>query len=368
MGPVRQATLILAGLSIRRAAGTLAGIALGLLALEAGLRPFETPAAEPPARIAADSFSLPPVSARQLEEGLGDAHYSPAGARLTGSATQANAPVVVILGDSYVAAREVRDEQTMGAHVESSLRSRGIPVNVRQYGTRGATPALYVAEAREVLQRWNPAAVVVVLSYDDIDHHPLMEGSPHIAIVNGRGVLVGSLPRTPAAPPSGVLAHSTLARLFVRRRLQLLARSPRFVREWWIRSGHPANPGDPVVTRTTSPTPGELEAVPRVVVQMLHEAFGQRLVIAWVTEVRVSGPPVSETYERSLFTACRAEQVTCLTARAEMLAGRDSGVILRGFPTSTLGEGHLNAEGHRVMGAIIAHELEPRLRAPEATH
>ncbi|MDB4906752.1 MAG: hypothetical protein JWO05_1536 [Gemmatimonadetes bacterium] len=338
-------------------------MAVGLLALEAGLRPFETPQSEPVPRIAADSFSLPVVSARQLEEGLGVANYSSAGARLTGHDVQRDAPVVVLLGDSYVAAREVRDDETMGARAEESLRAAGMAVNVRQYGTRGATPALYVANARDLLHRWEPAAVVVVLSYDDIDHHPLTEGTPRIAIDAGKGTLVGSIPPAPAVASSGLLAHSTLLRLFARRRLQLLARSPRFIRNWWIRSGHPANPGDPLVTRVTPATPAELEAIPRVVVQMLHAAYGERLVIAWVSEVRLSGPPVSESYERALFSACAAEGVTCLSARDEMLAARDSGIILRGFPTSTLGEGHLNAAGHRVMGALIAREIESRRRS-----
>ena len=49
-----------------------------------------------------------------------------------------------------------------------------------------------------------------------------------------------------------------------------------------------------------------------------------------------------------------------------MLAARDRGDIARGFATTTLGVGHLNATGHRLVAeaiaALVAADLRPAPR------
>src|SRR4051812_21260617 len=157
-----------------------------------------------------DSIGSPIVSLRQLDEGIAEASFSMGGARLTGNQELSNAPTVVLLGDSYVVAREVGDAQTTGAWIERLARSDGWKVNVRQYGWRGATPAQYIASAPDVIGRWRPEQVVVLLSIDDLDQHPLVEGNVRLRIGStGVARMVGQAIE-PAQPRSAGALRSSL--------------------------------------------------------------------------------------------------------------------------------------------------------------
>jgi hypothetical protein len=61
---------------------------------------------------------------------------------------------------------------------------------------------------------------------------------------------------------------------------------------------------------------------------------------------------VMSPIERRLLDACRSEGITCASTREDMLAARRGGRIARGFSTTTLGNGHLNAVGHRIVGDV----------------
>jgi len=45
--------------------------------------------------------------------------------------------------------------------------------------------------------------------------------------------------------------------------------------------------------------------------------------------------------------------VRCMSMRPLMLAARRNGLVVRGFPTTTLGVGHLNAMGHELVGRAV---------------
>ena len=70
----------------------------------------------------------------------------------------------MILGDSYVVAQAVADQETMGSRLERLARAEGDLINVRQYGWIGASPARYLTVARAVRERWAPRNVFIVLS------------------------------------------------------------------------------------------------------------------------------------------------------------------------------------------------------------
>src|SRR5438094_5187345 len=86
----------------RRGLRILAGVVAALVAMELALRPFSNVQPPPRPRIAVDSFGAAVVTARQIEEGIGVANYTVTGARLTGHEPIADAPLIVVLGDSYV--------------------------------------------------------------------------------------------------------------------------------------------------------------------------------------------------------------------------------------------------------------------------
>jgi hypothetical protein len=321
----------------------LAGIIVALVLLELGLRPIASADLPPFARPSADTLGSPVVTSRQLEEGIAESHFSSAGARLTGNSTVAGGPVIVILGDSHVMAREIGDGQTMGAWVERLARSSRYFVNVRQYGWRGASPPQYLLVARDVLDRWNPAEVVVVLDGDDLGPDPLNRRFPRMKIGRDDSVEIVRDPGdAPTAEP--VHHHFTLATLFRIRWRLVVERSPKSVR-YWLKA--------PLEPRGPAPDPQTINAVPRAEVKALAHAFGSRLLIVYTADVRATGGEKVDPGEERLLEACAAQRVRCMSMRSLMLAARRNGLVVRGFPTTTLGVGHLNAMGHELVGRAV---------------
>jgi hypothetical protein len=283
------------------------------------------------------------ITSRQLEEGIAEAHFSAAGARLTGNPTIAGGLIIVILGDSHVMAREIRDGQTMGAWVERLARNDRYPVNVRQYGWRGASPPQYLLVARDVLDRWNPVQVVVVLDGDDLGADPLNRHFPRMRIGRDDAVeIVRGAGDSPAAAPAHHLF--TLASLFRIRWQHVLERSPKRVR-YWLHA--------PAEQRGPNPDPQTIAAVPRAEVKALVRAFGSRLIVVYTADVRATGGEKVDPGEQRLLDACAEQRVRCVSMRSQMLAARHNGHVVRGFSTTTLGVGHLNGKGHELVGRAI---------------
>ncbi len=343
----------------RSFAGVVAGACVAALGFEALLRVFVTPIDSVLPAIADDSVAGPSVVVRQIEEGVATTHFSRAGARLTGNGWIEPARKVVIIGDSYVVAREVADGETMGAWLERIARRDSIPLDVRQYGWRGASPARYVVNAPAVLKRWNPDAVVVPLSSDDLDERAVSGTRPVLNVeADGRWRVICDPADTATTPDRSAAPRSVLALVVAHRWSQLWARAPRplhrLAASWNAQaSGAPA-------PATRAP----LGTIPAAVVQALEQAYGDRLVVAYVADVRVVGGEHADQAEDRLLEACRAQSVTCVSLRQDMLAARAAGVVVRGFPTTTLGVGHLNAAGHRLVATVLWPLVRARLASP----
>lgn len=329
--------------SLFRRATALCGVAAALTVLELGLRPLATPDLPPLARPGVDALDAPVITSRQLEEGIAEAHFSSAGARLTGNPTLSGAPLIVILGDSHVIAREISDGETMGAWVERLARRDDYHVNVRQYGWRGASPPQYLLVARDVIERWHPAQVIVVLDGDDLGADPLNRRFPRMRIGSDDSV---DIVHSPDSQPDTTIRrrYSTLATLARIRWQRVLERAPKNIRTF-VRA--------PVETRGPSPTSAMIAAVPRAEVKALAQAYGPGLLLVYTADVRVTGGERADTGEDRLLTACAQHHVRCVSMREAMLTARRTGKVLRGFPTTTLGVGHLNARGHELVGRAI---------------
>lgn len=326
-----------------RWATALGGVVAGLTLLELGLRPLATADLPPLARPAADALDAPVITSRQIEEGIGEAHFSSAGARLTGNRTLSGAPLIVILGDSHVMAREISDGETMGAWVERLARRDQYFVNVRQYGWRGASPPQYLVVARDVMDRWRPAQVVVILDGDDLGADPLNRRFPRMRIGSDDAVEIVHSPDTHADTAQS-RHRSTLVSLGRIRWQRILERAPKNVRVW-LRA--------PVEARGPLPTSSMIAAVPRAEIKALAQAYGPDLVVVYTADVRVTGGERADEGEERLLAACTQHHVQCVSMRQAMLAARRAGHVVRGFPTTTLGVGHLNARGHELVGRTI---------------
>jgi hypothetical protein len=334
-----------------RGAATLCGVVAGLTLFELGLRPLATPDLPPVARPAADDLDSPVITTRQLEEGIAESSFSSAGARLTGNPTMEGAPVVVVLGDSHVVAREINDRATMGAWVERLARRDNYFLNVRQYGWRGASPPQYLMVARDVLQRWSPVQIVVILDGDDLGADPLNRRFPRMRIGNDDAVEIVHGPDS-AADSTASRHRFTLATLSRIRWQRVIERAPKNLRPFV---------NAPVEARGPAPTPAMIEAVPRAAVKALAKAYGPGLLVVYTADVRVTGGERADEGEERLLAACLEQHIRCVSMRQTMLAARRKGHVVRGFPTTTLGVGHLNAKGHELVGRAIWKEIRGQL-------
>ena len=337
--------------SLRSAILTASGIVAALAVLEVALRPLATADLPPLARPASDSLGSPVVTSRQIEEGIAESHFSSAGARLTGNPTIAGGQLIVILGDSHVVAREVTDVETMGSWVERLARRDHYSVNVRQYGWRGASPPQYLMVARDVMSHWHPAQVVVVLDGDDLGPDPLNRTYPRMRIGRNDAVQLIRGPHEGYAPSAThhLFTLATLARI---RWQRVLERAPKSVRPWL------STPGE---SNGSTPAPALIAAVPRAEVKALSRAFGPNLLIVYTADVRATGGGKTDPGEERLLTACAQQGVRCVSMRSMMLAARRAGYVVRGFSTTTLGVGHMNAKGHELVGREIWQLLRPSI-------
>lgn len=347
-------------LRIGSAAG---GVVAALGLLEVVLRLVASPEQIPRPRILADSFDSPVVARRQLEEGVALAHFSAAGARMTGNPVAGQGVTVVILGDSYVMAREVADNETMGAQLERTARANSLPLDVRQYGWTGATPAQYLYVAHDVIDRWHPHRVIVVLSDNDLDNITLAGEWPRLRVdASGNARVVG--------PPIDTITPgpypSSLSMLTRHRSATLKRRAPSWTRFW---KGGQTVGSTPESVRDTAPPPdsSEFAALPGAVVRALAKSYGPSLTIIYMARVGVSGAVDPTPEENRLLDACRVTRVSCVSTREDMLQARRRGLIAHGGSTRAIGDGHLNPSGHGLVAAAMWKALLPDPRSADRT-
>jgi hypothetical protein len=325
----------------------VAGVAAAIAAVELGLRQFESPNGPPFARIAADSFELPTITYRQLEEGITVSHFSAAGARLTGNVPIRRAPMIALLGDSYVMAAGVTDAETMGSRLERLGRADGDSINVRQYGWLGASPSRYLLVPEVLEQRWHPRAIVIALSDNDLDDNALFGASPQLRVRHD--TTLEMVPPIDSNPSPGRPRVSSLGLLLE-------------VRTWrlhWFQFAKQAQAAEPVVAqagevrRDVLPTSDQLALLPAAVVRSLHAAYGERLSLVYLATVNLTGGDSTTRIERTMLAECAREHLRCASTRAGMLAERRNGHIAHGFSTTTPGNGHMNAVGHEIAAREI---------------
>jgi hypothetical protein len=330
---------------IRRWGSSAAGVLAALVLCELGLRQISE-VAPPYVPVALDTPRDPMHERRVYYEGIARSHFSPAHSRLTGGEWIEGAPVGVIVGDSHVEAAQVGDRATMGAVAERGLRTRGMPVNVRQYGRAGYSAPDMVLEAPEILRRWNPAWVVVVLADNDLDRNA-MTGSPRYEIRPDTSFTIRSNP--PGPPPTGV-------RALWRRTYTFMMRSTAFGYMTLVRARRmlagPRPPQEPL--RPGDPGYALRRLVPAVTVRSLRQVYGDRLHILYLPGVGVTPERDQRLFEAPFLDACRAEGVPCTSLYPAMVRARDrDGRLTRGFMNTAPAVAHLNVHGHRLAGEAI---------------
>jgi hypothetical protein len=214
--------------------------------------------------------------------------------------------------------------------------------------------------ADTVLRRWTPADVVIALSDNDMDANALNGAVPRLQVTraNTLEVLPATRPAPPGEPPSSVLVS-----MLEERTWEFRSRVSRGARLAVMAPAEAAPP--PLASADVLSDSEQLELLPGAVVRALAAAYGPRLALVYLAEVRLSGDTAITPIEERLLAACRAESVRCASTRDVMVAARSNGHIARGFTNTTPGNGHLNAFGHALAADVIWRLLRAPRRAPE---
>jgi hypothetical protein len=330
-----------------------AGVIGAVLVAELALRPLTTPLDNRWDPLLAQRPGGRVREVRRFTEGIAASHYSRSRERLTGHPFIATAPNGVILGDSYVEAVQVPDQETMGSVLERSLRAAGKPINVHQYGWSGADVPQYVLVASDVLRRWDPPWVIIVLTANDLgpdlfeDRVRLVErpGGGWDAVADSVRIGKSRLHRLAGA----VLSRSVLAYHLMKRAQE--AGLPLAGAGNGDGDGGPASiqqGGLPLAERA------------RVALSALRQSYGDRLRILFIADVGIDGRSAKSPAEEAVAATCQKLGIRWADTRARMTQDRlDSGRVSRGFINSIPGRGHINAIGHALAGQTMLDLVAP---------
>jgi hypothetical protein len=304
----------------------------------------------PPRPISQDGIANPFRLYRQFDEGISAASINDSGARFTTEFVP-GAPVIAVMGDSHVFARNVSDGEPMGAVTANLARKAGHPINVRELGRVAATPIELSLAAEDVLRRWNPIRVFIVVSERFFEDAVLKSYESAIKPDGSGGVTVRAVAEleSTAKPP-----NTPYRRLYWRFRsssalAELACNNPvnlfRMLRGF-SQSDEPAFRADP-------------EPPFRLALAALQQAYGSRLVIVYHPPIGVTGGEEPDQNERVLAALCAAKRIPFIPVRRAMVEDRDlRSRISNGFINRIPGAGHLNANGHRIVGTAIWQFLE----------
>jgi hypothetical protein len=325
---------------------TIVGILLVLVLCELPL-----PYPRLPRPVPEDRLDCAVVTIPFYNEGFSIAHFSQSGARLTANPVLSGAPYLVILGDSYVEALQVSDEQTMGSVLEREARRGGQPLNVRQYGWSGDSPAHYALIAEAVQHLWHPSLVCVILNFDDFTPSALKnywaemklhaDEPPTITPVDRgtRGLL-----RTMA---SALIRHSGLINAVAER--GLLDILPTLLRT--KDADKPSGDRGIYDSRIVDAT-----------ITALDRAYGGSLLVVLVQNPGITGGHNHTQLENLLQRSCAMQNVDCITTREAFIDLRDRKQRFGfGFNNSLPQVGHINVDGHRLVAELIWADYQRRM-------
>jgi hypothetical protein len=337
---------------MRNASGVVAGFLFSLLFLEGICRILTTGARRNPVPLSSWSPQMTQsgqiYEVRQYTENVATVHFEGDGARVTGNPQIAEGETGVILGDSFAEALQVPDREIAASQIERLARAEGHRLNVREYGWSGASSPVYVALARLIRENLVPAWVVVLLNETDLGWNG-MRDTIHWAA----NVATGRLSTFEIPDEDWLDNRNGVSKLLAPLIRESMRRS-RFcmilmqkMRESLIGDQHP------VFASSARQAPDPL--VNSAIVRTLAESYGIRLLLVYTPAVAVDGSQDGPSAnERDLLSACRTENVRCLSLRPAMIHGRDAEHRMsNGFSNTQPGVGHLNAYGHKILAENV---------------
>lgn len=260
-------------------------------------------------------------------EGWGTTHFTANGEIAT---PHSGGPNVVVLGDSHTEAFQVDDDRKFVSLAERQLWQRGRRLDLRNFGRSGGSMADFVWLTRRLRERLRPAAFVIQLEEYDFDHRAFDSSRPNFFAWRPGGrieldhaaVLAGSKP--PGIAMLGYAEH----------RLQQIFSKP-----------------------AGAPVHGGAGGSVTLQAELLREAAGSVPVILLLLPYSPYASN-SETFA----TLRHVLPWPYVDPSTEFLASRERGRDPRTFFNEVPAGAHLNRDGHAIVAALLAAEIERVLR------
>jgi len=337
---------------------------IGLIGLECFIRTFVY---SPTARVIykPDLGTLPVTGSTVVRgtEGFGVTHYSDDGEVLT-SFSAPSGPRIVLLGDSHTEALQVNDAEKYPSIAAAALQQDGMTANFHNIAQSGSSMADFVYLAPFVHAQFHPRIVVIQIGVQSfVDGNAFDTQHTNYFVMASDGSLQLKHKALPDRTADWMLSPKrdfALIDYGISRWNEMMNK---------IKSQQTRLAAEPA-TPTVNATPTEANDFPRKVkaqLDALHNAYPD------VTLVIVFLPFVPYIQHNTLVTQDRDEDLVRLSLlprtywrvvdpTADFNALVQLGKLPRGFANTTPGSGHLNADGHAVVGKLLAQQLEDLLR------
>lgn len=297
-------------------------------------------------------------------EGNGIIHYIADGEIRTAYQGGANIPV---FGDSHTEAYQVNDDQSFISVAEKDLRAKGINADLRNLAFSGGTLADYAYLAGPVQSKYQPALVVIQISPMDFWGE---EGYSSASVANYFTRNADGTLKVIHQPP----VPDTSLTMRVLNRFRGFAFSGYSLERVRKIVQNLKNPQGAIADAAAQPLPGD-DASPdqrvanyRAQLTALHSAYqGKRVVLVVLpSSPQLYGDQIlmeDPEYDLLLDQVKQFKDwqvVDPLPAFQNLWLQEHR--LPRGFSNTTPGTGHLNADGHALVGRLLAEKIEEALR------
>jgi lysophospholipase L1-like esterase len=257
---------------------------------------------------------------------------------------------IVVLGDSHTAAPQVSDAYNYVSVAERKLWADEYDADLRNLGAAGFSLADYVYFAPYIMDHYKPGIVVIQMSDQDFwSNDGFNREHANYFIFNADGSLGLKHRSTPRSEPIVRFKNSLALMDFGYVRFQQI--------RTFIKEQPSAGAPEP------DPSPISREEMIRIQLAALRKAYQDVdlvvILLPYVPRLKDGLLEVTDDSHGFLVDEIQAiaewSLVDPLDSFIELGA---QGQLPRGFSNTLPGEGHLNVDGHQVLGTLLAAQLE----------
>ncbi len=287
-------------------------------------------------------------------EGHGVTHYVANGEIATPYSDGAS---VVVLGDSHTEAFQVDDNQKFVSIAEQLLRQRGLKMDLHNLGASGATLADYAYIAPFVHRRYDPTLVVVQIEQSDFGDEGFDQRRVNHFILQNNALQLVHIPLLDSGPTAG---------RWLRRSLALVNYGYFRYEQIHTRQASSDARGEHSID-AHSARPDQTPGIASLELQALRDAYaGVPVIVLVLPEVpKISNHQIvreDRDYVALVQTVLGVANWSVLDPANGFRDLAAQGRLPRGFANTLPGEGHLNTNGHAVVGASLAARIESMTR------